>query len=231
MVGYVRALLGLTVCGLAVGLALSVYVVNGAALTAQAQRLAAAAFGVGKPLPPVLPPVAAPIAVPAATPASPPLQAPVPTSLSVPQAVAPVRVPAMPVVVYPNGTTRGDQAVATRGRDGHFYFDTTMNGATVRMLFDTGATVISLRAEDAAKAGINLASLRYSVSVMTANGKADAAPVVIASLTVGDITRRNVSAHVARPGAMSINLLGQSFMSRIAGYKVDGERLILQGGD
>ena len=96
------------------------------------------------------------------------------------------------------------------------------------MLFDTGATVTSLRWEDAAKAGIDVGSLRYSVPIITANGKTNAAPVVIAVLTIGDITQRDVIAHVARLGAMSVTLLGQSFMSRIAGYKVDGDRLSLQ---
>lgn len=228
MIGYVRALLGLTVGGLAVGTAISLGMVNGGAISAQARILVAAAFGMAEPAPPEVP---VPVAIAAARPVAPPVVAPESTSLSVPQAMPPPTAPAMPVVNYPNATTRGDQTGATRGRDGHFYFDTTVNGVGVKMLFDTGASVIALRAEDAAKAGINVASLRYSISVMTANGRTDAAPVLIASLTVGNITRRNVPAHVSRPGALGVTLLGQSFMSLIAGYKVVGERLILQGGE
>ena len=132
--------------------------------------------------------------------------------------------------MYPNAALAGDQATAVRNRDGHFYFNTVVNGAPVRMMFDTGAGTIVLRSEDAGKAGIDISSLQYTIPTSTANGRTTVAPALIASMTIGDITRRNVHAFVSRPGALSVNLLGQSFMSRISGYKVDGERLILQGG-
>ena len=224
MVGYVKVLLGLTMGGFAVATAMSLGVVNSAAVSAQAHVLIAAAFGMVKPPSQVMP---APVAIPATIFVPKPVPTPIPTSLAVPQAM-PLAKPGLPMVVYPNGVARGHQATATRRRDGHFYFDTTVNGAPVEMLFDTGATVTSLRWEDAAKAGIDVGSLRYSVPIITANGKTNAAPVVIAVLTIGDITQRDVIAHVARLGAMSVTLLGQSFMSRIAGYKVDGDRLSLQ---
>ena len=98
------------------------------------------------------------------------------------------------------------------------------------MVFDTGASEVSLRAEDAAKMGIAASGLAYSVTVNTANGKTEVAPVTIATLTVGNITRRNVAALVSKPGSLHVNLLGQSFLSRLAGFKLEGEQLILQGG-
>ena len=41
-----------------------------------------------------------------------------------------------------------------RSSDGHFYADVELNGTTVTMLVDTGASVIALSREDARKAGI-----------------------------------------------------------------------------
>lgn len=134
----------------------------------------------------------------------------------------------LPTVIHPDG--RGDGAVGRRGPGGHFFFDTVVNGTPVRMMFDTGASAVALRSEDAARAGIDVGNLRFSGSVGTANGRAEVAPVTIPVFTVGGITRRNVAAMVSRPGALNENLLGMSFMSRLSGYKYDGETLVLQDG-
>lgn len=138
---------------------------------------------------------------------------------------------AMPSVVYPSSVTRGSVATAQRGRGGHFIFEVGVNGTAVPMVFDTGASVVSLRAEDAAAAGIDVSSLRYTGMTQTANGPSAVAPVVLQSITVGGITRRNVPGSVSKPGAMAVSLLGQSFNSRLAGYKFEGEQLVLMGGE
>src|SRR4051812_26128095 len=41
-----------------------------------------------------------------------------------------------------------------READGHFYADVQVNGATLHMLVDTGATIIALSREDARSAGL-----------------------------------------------------------------------------
>jgi aspartyl protease family protein len=120
------------------------------------------------------------------------------------------------------------EAVAVRRPDGHYGFDTRVNGAMVRMMFDTGASSIVLRAEDAAKVGLNPDKLEYRVPVSTANGRAMAAPVTLEAVTVGNITLKNVRALVARPGVLQESLLGQSFLSRLSGYSVERNRLVLR---
>ncbi len=120
------------------------------------------------------------------------------------------------------------EAVAIRRPDGHFGFDTRVNGAAVRMMFDTGASSIVLRAEDAAKVGLNIDKLDYRVSVSTANGRALTAPVTLEAVTVGNITLKSVRALVARPGALQENLLGQSYLTRLSGYSVERNRLVLR---
>jgi aspartyl protease family protein len=119
------------------------------------------------------------------------------------------------------------QAVAVRGRNGHFFLTGIANGKRLPFLFDTGASAVVLTAEAAQQIGIPPAKLKYSARVSTANGTAMAAPFTIDALTIGDITLRDVRALVAAPGALRDNLLGMSFLGRLTSYTVRSNRLIL----
>ena len=71
---------------------------------------------------------------------------------------------------------------ARRGRqdqktEGHFIVKAKVNGKSVHMIVDTGASTVVLRSEDARRAGIQLNALNYTVPVETANGRAFAARV------------------------------------------------------
>ncbi|MBQ0824315.1 TIGR02281 family clan AA aspartic protease [Microvirga terrae] len=126
-------------------------------------------------------------------------------------------------VVTPEG-----EVVAARRTDGSFVVRGEVNGHETRFVFDTGASTVVLRAEDAAATGFRLDRLDYSIPVATANGGALAAPVVIERLTVGSITERNVRALIARSGVLHANLLGMTFLERLGSYEVRGNRLILR---
>ena len=141
----------------------------------------------------------------------------------------PYQPPAMPQVIRPNGSWVRGGATAQRDQRGYYSFEAAVNGAPVQMVFDTGATHVTLRAEDAARVGIDVNSLNYSAGGDTANGKGEFARITIATFTVGSITRRNVPAIVAKPGKLASNLLGQTFLSRLTAYRQDGNRLTLQG--
>jgi aspartyl protease family protein len=104
-----------------------------------------------------------------------------------------------------------------------------VNHQPISMLFDTGASWVTLRAEDAARLGIDLGALRFSIQSRTANGVAAMAPVTIDTMSVGQITVRNVPAVVARPGTLEENLLGQSFLARLRDYSVASDRVIFHG--
>lgn len=92
---------------------------------------------------------------------------------------------------------------------------------------DTGASAVVLTYDDAAAADIDVNRLSYSLSVETANGSTNVAPVVIDHLQIGNIERDNVRALVSRPGDLSGSLLGMSFLDRLSGYSVRGDTLIL----
>lgn len=121
------------------------------------------------------------------------------------------------------------QVSAQRAQNGHYYFDAAVNGITIRTVFDTGASWVALRAEDAGRVGIAVNGLTYSIPVNTANGTSYVAPVVLDTMQVGDIIVHNVAGAVSKPGTQTVTLLGQSFMSKLAGYRVDDGALVLQG--
>lgn len=120
------------------------------------------------------------------------------------------------------------QAVFVRSRNGHFRMNGITNGKPISYMFDTGASSVVLTAEDARKIGFTPDKLRYTVPVSTANGRALSARVRLDALTIGNITLRDVSALVARPGALRENLLGMSFLGRLTRYSVEKNRLVLQ---
>ena len=123
----------------------------------------------------------------------------------------------------------GGEVIVNRLLGGEFVVPATIAKTRIAMLFDTGATTVVLRAEDAAKVGIDARALKFDVDVVTANGAASAAEVVLDRVAVGPIVARNVAALVARKGALSQSLLGMSFLERLQSYSVERGRLVLKG--
>jgi aspartyl protease family protein len=115
-----------------------------------------------------------------------------------------------------------------RGSGGSFTLETEVNGAPVRMIFDTGATAVVLTFGDAAAAGIETRNLRFSTPVQTANGTGFAAPVILGHIEVGGIVRNRAWAFVAERGALDTSLLGMTFLETLSGYAVNANRLELQ---
>lgn len=126
--------------------------------------------------------------------------------------------------------TSGERAVKIRGDGGgHFSAQGTVNGSDVRLLIDTGASTVVLKAADAERAGIDLASLSFTVAVQTANGTAYAAPVRLREISIGPIAFDSIEALVAKPGSLNESLLGMSFLKRLKSYEVVGDFMTLRG--
>lgn len=114
-----------------------------------------------------------------------------------------------------------------RALSGHFEAKGLVNGQPVYFMIDTGASSVVLCFADAKRIGIETQKLRYVIPVSTANGSTMAAPIVLDSLKIGDIVRNNVHALITPPDTININLLGMSFLNRLSGYTVRGDRLLL----
>jgi aspartyl protease family protein len=123
----------------------------------------------------------------------------------------------------------GGEVIVNRRLGGEFVVPATIAQTRVAMLFDTGASTVVLRAEDAERVGLDTRALSFDVDVVTANGSASAAEVVLDRVAVGPIVARNVAALVARKGALGQSLLGMSFLERLQSYSVERGRLVLKG--
>ncbi|HEY8264184.1 MAG TPA: TIGR02281 family clan AA aspartic protease [Methyloceanibacter sp.] len=133
---------------------------------------------------------------------------------------------AMTVEESSNGATE----VRLRKRmDGHFVASVAVNGKSVSMIVDTGASEIVLRPEDAEQVGIDTTALSYTIPVHTANGRSMTARVRLDNVAIGPLDRRKVEALVAKPGALTQSLLGMSFLSRLRSYEFSGDFLTLRG--
>lgn len=113
------------------------------------------------------------------------------------------------------------------GRDGHFQINADVNGADVRLIFDTGASAVVLTSADASRAGIDVDNLRFNVPVSTANGTGRAAIVRLDRIDIGGIVRNNIRAFVAEPHALDTSLLGMSFLETLTRYSVSSNSLEL----
>ena len=116
-----------------------------------------------------------------------------------------------------------------RRLDGHFTANVNVNGKSISMIVDTGATSIVLTPEDAKRAGFDPDTLTYRTPVLTANGRTVAARVRLNEVAIGPLDRTKVEALIAKPGALSQSLLGMSFLSRLRSYEFSGDLLTLRG--
>ena len=111
---------------------------------------------------------------------------------------------------------------------GHYIVSAEINGTSVTVLVDTGATQVALSYEDAADIGLRPGSLDYNVPVSTANGIAQAARVRIDQISIDGIEVEDVDGLVLPEGALRGTLLGMSFLSRLDSFKIEDGVLILK---
>jgi len=104
-------------------------------------------------------------------------------------------------------------------RSGHYVSDLDFNGRRFRAIVDTGATLVALRYEDARALGLITPTDRFDIRVSTANGTARAKRVTLRSVRLGSIEIQNVEAMVLDEGALAQNLLGMSFLRRLARFE------------
>ena len=121
------------------------------------------------------------------------------------------------------------KAVELRPRGGVFEVDVTLNGKeTTPMIFDTGAGLVTLSAEFAAKIGLSPTASDQTVQLHDASGGVTAAKLMtIDTVRVGPFTVNHVECAVLPPNKRDVPLLlGQSFINQFT-HKVDNGRLLL----
>ena len=92
--------------------------------------------------------------------------------------------PGMPITGRLAGADGADSVAFIRSSQGHFAVRAMVDDVQVAMLFDTGASFVTLTEGDAQRIGIDPASLSYSVPIRTANGMMTAAAITIDQMNV-----------------------------------------------
>jgi aspartyl protease family protein len=118
-------------------------------------------------------------------------------------------------------------AIARNGR-GHFDVDGRVDGRRIAFVVDTGASVVVLTARDAARLGIRPPPSAFTVDVKTANGVVRAVPARLDVVEIGNLQLRDVSALVVPNDALTDNLLGLSFLSRLHRFEYSDGKLVLE---
>jgi aspartyl protease family protein len=112
--------------------------------------------------------------------------------------------------------------------DGQFRIDARVNGVPLRLLVDTGASVVVLTPEDAQTLGYSSENLQFDNSFSTANGVVSGAPIVLHEIVIGPIRMSDVAGAV-NAAPMASSLLGVSFLDRLKSYDVkDGVLTLTQ---
>lgn len=125
-------------------------------------------------------------------------------------------------------TATGRTISLTPDSNGHFRVSARVDGRTMDFIVDTGASVVVLRSGDAARLGVRPMPSDFTSLVRTANGVVKAAPTHLDSIEIDDLRVRDVQAIVLPDEALSQNLLGTSFLSRLHRYEFASGHLVLE---
>lgn len=114
------------------------------------------------------------------------------------------------------------------GRGRHFQVNARAEGRHLTMLVDTGATLVALTWESGLALNLVAPGAPANMQVSTANGSVRAWRVMLARLEVEGLTVTGVEAMVMPPGALGVNLLGMSYLTRLRRFEFAQNSLVLE---
>ena len=137
-------------------------------------------------------------------------------------------VPVQAAVVDTPAQAGGRRLNIPRDSRGHFQTEGRIDGQRIDFMVDTGASVVALNESSAARFGLRPARGDYTATVTTANGTIKAARTRLAMLDVGGLIVRDVDAMVLPDEALSQNLLGLSYLSKLRRFEYANGQMVLE---
>jgi aspartyl protease family protein len=139
-------------------------------------------------------------------------------------------IPSARMAVVPETVAQAGLRTLSIPRDvrGHFATDGRIDGQRIAFMVDTGASVIALNESSAARFGLRPSRNDYRATVSTANGTVKAAPTRLAMVDIGGLIARDVDAMVLPDEALSENLLGLSFLSKLRRFEYANGKMVLE---
>ena len=132
---------------------------------------------------------------------------------------------AVPAAVH--APAHGGPAQVLKAADGHYWADALIDGTVVRVMVDTGASVVVLTPADAARLGLRLKAPDFSGTVITASGPARAARVELRAVAVAGARVERVEALVVERG-LPHSLLGMSYLGRLSSFSATPVEITLR---
>ena len=99
---------------------------------------------------------------------------------------------------------------------GQYWTDVLLNGQTVHMVVDTGASIVVVSADTADRLGLRPALGEPQVIAQTASGRTLTTPTTLSTVALGPIFMTDVRAIILDRSAGQVNLLGTNFLKRLA---------------
>jgi aspartyl protease family protein len=115
-----------------------------------------------------------------------------------------------------------------RDARGHFLTEGRIDGQRIGFMVDTGASLVALNETSAARFGLRPVPAEYNLTVSTANGTIKAARTHLNVIEVGDLIVHDVDAMVLPDEALSENLLGLSFLSKLRRFEYANGQMVLE---
>src|SRR5437879_10205108 len=116
---------------------------------------------------------------------------------------------------YRGAIAASDRQTATLAADtrGHFFAEASVNDVPMRLVVDTGASVVVLSAADASRLGVDWRQGPRRM-MQTANGATAGYLVKLDKVKVGDIEHTNVKSTVPEQGLGAVGPLGRRVRNR-----------------
>jgi aspartyl protease family protein len=128
---------------------------------------------------------------------------------------------------YETAGAPGDRTSVVLAPDsrGHFIADAQVNGGHMRLLVDTGATMVRISTVDAQRLGIDYTKGEPGYSIVADGRRVPNWRLKLDSVSIGGLVLYNVDATVGE-GGVGFGLLGMSFLSRTE-MRREGQNLTL----
>lgn len=120
-----------------------------------------------------------------------------------------------------------NSALLRREEDGHYWARADIGGTSIKLLVDTGASIVALTWNDAQRLDLEPEQLDFIWAINTANGETFGASVLLPSIRIGDVEIEDVEAMVLQDGLLENSLLGMSFLGKLYSYEFKQSSLII----
>jgi len=120
----------------------------------------------------------------------------------------------------------GGETTLDRAPNGHFYTQASVNGQALPFVVDTGASSVALTVEAARQIGLYVDQSTFTTVGEGASGATRGMFVKLDKVEVAGRTVEHVDAVVLE--RLSVNLLGQSVLTRLGGVQMSGDKMVLR---